>query len=335
MPLRAAAFAALILFGGATAAGPFQALVIVGDSLSETGNAFAASAGAFPVSPPNAAGRFSNGPVWVEVLAGQLGLPAPTPSLTGGSNFAFGGATTDSRVISGIGDIGMASQVQQIGLSSDVTSILGDALTVVWGGPNDLFLSEGTGYDADPQDSVNNLVARISTLIGLGAEAFLLPNLPPLGQTPKFLGGSDETTADAFATGFDTAYRAEVATLAAANPDRDFYYFDVFSIIEDVLADPVAYGFANVTDPALVGLTPVANPNEYLYWDDVHPTQSAHAQLGVMAAALVPVPVPPVLLLFMAGFSILLVMSRRAGVGDLDAPLGMRNAALRDKPTSP
>src|SRR3954468_5021943 len=61
-------------------ASAFEHLVVFGDSLSDTGNA----------------GRFSNGPVWVEYLADRLGLTL-SPSQRGGSNFAVGGARLDSR----------------------------------------------------------------------------------------------------------------------------------------------------------------------------------------------------------------------------------------------
>ena len=53
----------------------FSALVVLGDSLSDNGNA----------------GRFSNGPVWVEHLAEALGLEL-RPSRLGGTNHAVGGA---------------------------------------------------------------------------------------------------------------------------------------------------------------------------------------------------------------------------------------------------
>src|SRR3954447_10512298 len=59
----------------ARSAPAFEHLVVFGDSLSDTGNA----------------GRFSNGPVWVEYLADRLGLKL-SPSQRGGSNFAGRGA---------------------------------------------------------------------------------------------------------------------------------------------------------------------------------------------------------------------------------------------------
>ena len=58
----------------------FDHMVVFGDSLSDTGNA----------------GRFSNGPVWVEQLAASLNI-ALEPSLMGGTNFAIGGAKLDAH----------------------------------------------------------------------------------------------------------------------------------------------------------------------------------------------------------------------------------------------
>ena len=66
-----------------------------GDSLSDVGNVYLATNGIEPASP-YVDGQFSNGPVWVQDLAARLGLPALTPSLAGGSDYAFGGATTGS-----------------------------------------------------------------------------------------------------------------------------------------------------------------------------------------------------------------------------------------------
>src|SRR4051794_25936876 len=78
-------------------AGQFTQIVAFGDSLTDTGNLYAVTqtspSGPFPPSPYYE-GRFSNGPVWVEWLALQLGVPAPRPFVTGGTNYAFGGAET-------------------------------------------------------------------------------------------------------------------------------------------------------------------------------------------------------------------------------------------------
>ena len=67
-------------------------MVAFGASHVDTGNVYALAN--MPPSPPSYAGRLSNGPVYVEYSAERLGLAAPTPSVLGGANYAFAGATT-------------------------------------------------------------------------------------------------------------------------------------------------------------------------------------------------------------------------------------------------
>ena len=58
---------------------------------SDSGNIYATTSGSLPPSP-YFSGRFSNGPTYAEDLAGRYGFAA-APSLLGGTNHAFGGAT--------------------------------------------------------------------------------------------------------------------------------------------------------------------------------------------------------------------------------------------------
>ena len=78
---------------GAASAQSYNRLVVFGDSLSDNGNLLAATQGMAPPLPPSASpnrtydtGRFSNGPVAVEHLAAQLGVPL--------LDLAWGGALT-------------------------------------------------------------------------------------------------------------------------------------------------------------------------------------------------------------------------------------------------
>lgn len=80
--IRATAAAAL-MFAAAIAAHAgspkFDALVVFGDSYCDVGNLFLATGGAEPVAPYYN-GRFSNGPIWLDHVAGFLGVPLQ-PSL--------------------------------------------------------------------------------------------------------------------------------------------------------------------------------------------------------------------------------------------------------------
>src|SRR5262245_13726292 len=102
-------------------AGSFSKVFVFGDSLSDTGNAFLATGKTIPQSPPYYQGRFSNGPVWVEML----GYSAK-PFLAGGTNFAFGSATTQDLLL-------------QVGIFSVSRFFHADprALYVVWSGTTD------------------------------------------------------------------------------------------------------------------------------------------------------------------------------------------------------
>ena len=88
----------LTLVVSSQAASLYTSLYAFGDSLTDSGNVFLATGGTQPANPLNFPGRFGNGPTWAEKLAtDHLGLPAITTSLTGGTNYAWGGAWTGSR----------------------------------------------------------------------------------------------------------------------------------------------------------------------------------------------------------------------------------------------
>ena len=55
--------------------------------------------------------------------------------------------------------------------------------------------------------------------------------------------------------------------------------FDTYKILRDVRNNPEAFGLTNVTDACLVlsSATVCADPDKYLFWDDVHPTTAGQA----------------------------------------------------------
>ncbi|MBY0432097.1 MAG: hypothetical protein K2Q10_12920, partial [Rhodospirillales bacterium] len=132
----------------ATQAAEFDRVIVFGDSLSDVGNLYTATAGQQPLSPPYADGRFSNGPVWAEYL--RPGIRGSTAGITatGSLDYAFGGATTGSgQAIPGLLD--------QVGLfqadkAAGRTALGGRDAVVVWAGANDYFTVLPTLPSADP-----------------------------------------------------------------------------------------------------------------------------------------------------------------------------------------
>ena len=76
----------LSCFSATASAAAFSQFVVFGDSLSDNGNLFRMNGGIWPLTPPNYAGRFANGPVWPELMHVDLGITM--------DNRAVGGATS-------------------------------------------------------------------------------------------------------------------------------------------------------------------------------------------------------------------------------------------------
>ncbi len=68
---------------------------------------------------------------------------------------------------------------------------------------------------------------------------------------------------------------------------------NTYALLDTIVANPASYGFTNVTQPCLTGEvnyaggTPCADPNQYLFWDELHPTAAGHEILANEALALV------------------------------------------------
>jgi len=287
------ALVGLVLWTSSAAAGPFTDLVVFGDSLSDIGNLAQAPIINTP-GPYYWNGRFSNGPVYAESLATGLGLPALIRSTANGGDFAYGGAkTTGTTFPASLFVQDIDDQVSQF-LSARTGSA--SALYVVFAGANDLI-----GGQTNMSVPVGSLSTSINRLIATGARQFLVLNLPPLGDTPRYNGS--QTTRDQYnlrTQQYNSALAAMLVNVQSGNPAVIVYQFDVFALVNQALVNPAAFGLTNVTNPAAPSLDPgdtsyntnliVPNPNQYLFWDDLHPTAAVHAVLAQRALDLFRLP---------------------------------------------
>lgn len=274
--LMLAAAAMVVLFHGnpTHAESPFSKLYVFGDSLSDTGNVFLATggdAGGFPYYQ----GRFSNGPVWVEVLAEELGLAVPAASLLGGTNYAWAGAETGP----GLSFFGTWNVGMQIDSSVfDNGQFDGDELIVVAAGGNDLIWQSPFG----PGHIVENIKKHILDIVALGGKTILVATTP--------VNGKD-------ADKFNELLAQEIVKLQA-KLDITIIPFDMAGVYQEIRVHPSDYGLTNVSDPACPGCgigfpepdaidTLVPNPDEYFLWDQIHPTRVVHAITGKAAAEVV------------------------------------------------
>lgn len=320
-------------------------MVVFGDSLSDTGNTATDILGVFgtpanalalgpgagiplthlPFAPNYDNGRLTNGPptspasskqgVWVEQLAPKLGVPVPTNSLAGGSNFSYAGAETGAGTLYGGLVQNMGLQLQDFcGACASVSS---HNLYVLWGGSDDILDALTATPPTNPITAAitaaTNITSYINTLANAGATNFLWPNLPPLGEIPEALaaGPAAMAAANAAAQAFNAAWAADIGTLEAAHPGITIAGLDTFGLFNSIAANPAAYGLADIKDPAanfLNGNLNV-NPDLFLFWDLEHPTTVGH---GILAdAALAAIPEPATLALAGLGIATLVAVRRR------------------------
>jgi phospholipase/lecithinase/hemolysin len=274
-------------------AGPFSNLVVFGDSLSDVGNIASATFDIFP-GPYYFDDRFSNGPAWVEAFAEGLGLPPVTRSTAGGNNFAYGGARTSGT--GGLEGLFIRDVDEQVDQFLDTRIADANALFVVMAGANDLIA--GQTNIAIP---VNNLADDLERLAGAGARRFLVGNLPLLGHTPRFNGNPSALAQyNARSVSFNAALDTMLDSLIAANPSLTVHRLDVEDLFSQAIENPALFGLTNVLQAAAPGLQPgedsydtaliADNADEYLFWDDLHPTATVHAHLAEHALALFALP---------------------------------------------
>lgn len=277
------ALVSVLLASGAAIADPFGSVVVYGDSLSDNGNLYALSGGTVPGSPYYM-GRRSNGPVAVEYLASDLGAPL--------HDFAYIGATTgvgnygDGGTPSTRGALGLPGMKTEYGATASLVPgfVSQNSLFVVWGGANDFLALPTTNPNTIITDAVANLVDIISGLQASGATHILVPGLPDLGLTPYFqsLGAQTAAAATAESNMFNQML---IASLPAGTS-----YFDTASLVDNIVGNPSAYGFSNVTDACYDGTTECSDPSQYLFFDSFHPTTQADQLLAQHFIAAVPEP---------------------------------------------
>ncbi|MFN7432375.1 MAG: SGNH/GDSL hydrolase family protein, partial [Betaproteobacteria bacterium] len=160
----------------------FSTTVVFGASLTDTGNVCPAAANC-PPSPPYASGRYSDGTLFIETVAGRYGA-ALVPSLRGGNNFAYAGARTGA--IPGLttqsATPSMVQQVDQfltrqasLGTLSNRALFVVDATTF---GNNiaTVLNTPGLNGTAVVTQGVTDIVTLITRLYSAGARHILVVN---------------------------------------------------------------------------------------------------------------------------------------------------------------
>ncbi len=216
-------------------------------------------------------------------MATDLGL-APNQQI----NYAFNGATTgrDNTLIPG--KQGLPGLQQQIdGFKTSNPTADPKALYIVWAGANDYL----GGVVTEPYTPIKNLSKAVYSLARYGAKNIMVVNLPNLGELPITRNDLQTSSRLNTLTKLHNLGLSASLDFLSQKTDTKIILLDVNSLFHQAIASPTAFGFTNVTDSCLAVIC--TNPNQYLFWDNIHPTTVAHAKLGELAfSALESKPVP-------------------------------------------
>ena len=253
----------------------YDSLYVFGDSYCDVGNIFVATGGAEPAAPYYT-GRFSNGPIWLDHVAGFLGVPLKA-SLLGGTDFAFGGAwVTVPQPIPG-GFIPTVPQQVELYLSQHGGKADPKALYILEGGGNDILGTASGSPQALGFQIALGIADSERLLRQAGARHFMIPNLFNVGLLPAAAGNV------AFATAASTATNKAVDGLLEFEesvPGVHILRMDVFSLLNSIETDPTHFGFTDITDPCITTVV-CADPDHTFFWDTHHPTEFGHAFFAV------------------------------------------------------
>ncbi|KTD15967.1 phospholipase/lecithinase/hemolysin, lysophospholipase A, glycerophospholipid-cholesterol acyltransferase [Legionella lansingensis] len=165
---------------------------------------------------------------------------------------------------------------------------------------------------------LDGLTSGVHKLIKAGARHVVIFGLPNIGETPKYVHTTDKPVLTAALQQHNERLQKRVEEWRQASPEVDFLYIDMQQYLQKALLDPQKYGFSNITDACIDVKFPMfhafANspfarnyvlqyaqvlqyrdgqfgPNEknyhvcdtpenYLFWDEIHPSTRAHQYLA-------------------------------------------------------
>jgi outer membrane lipase/esterase len=274
--LLPALLVSLFAAAGNAGAAQFSNVYVFGDSLSDAGYYRPVlSALGLPSSVVSQMGRFTTnpGPVWSELIAQYYGV-TPAPSNAGGTIYAQGGA----RVV-GTPGVNTPTGFLERPISAQITENLAaqggaadpNALYAVFGMGNDFFfqnaaLRAGAITPAQFQQNILALspaeVQQVGRLFQAGARHVMV------------LGPFDVTITPEVAA-LDPQTRAGLAQLSAgvnttlwigfASAGLRVIPVDLFSLMNEIRANPSAFGFTNITSGACGPFPPFTTTSEAFF----------------------------------------------------------------------
>lgn len=294
-------------------------IVFFGDSLTDNGNLYRHTMKVIPKSPPYFEGRFTNGLTWAEEFALNYATKYQIYAV-GGATAVFHRPTTKF-----VAPTTLTLEIYKY-LFDSLMQNRGDNLYVIWIGDNDYMYYQDMDPELGTNDVIEGIVSAIKTLTNYGARHFLVLNLMDSTKTPYIQKNGDAATLKKLIMIHNKKLNHAMANLQNAMPQIQINLLDTFDYYNDILIDPQKYneqyhlyiadtstacwqgGFTfsssqvpeeiNSFSPEInytyqlgesykAGNVPCENPNQHIFWDEIHPTAVVHYLISRAAINLV------------------------------------------------
>ena len=248
-------------------------IVAFGDSYADQDNALQLGLIPAPLLPLYPTGRFTGGTNYVDTLSELLDAPVV--------NFAIGGARANPDFLFEVSSF--AAGGGGVAFPTVTPSFEeGDLLTVSIGG------NDARAFGSTPGATVAGAPAAAAPAIAattLGLDTLVAAGAPTIsflaGDTGQLPEVAANPTAAALRTAFSTAFNTGVQDVLAgyAADGVMVHYLDLTLLLEQVQADPGAYGLTAITCPAFPDPTCLINAGQgFLFYGDLlHPTSQGSA----------------------------------------------------------
>ena len=235
--------------------------------------------------------RYSNGRVWVEVLAQRQGL---TPYPTNNWSYFFNSSTT------------MMANVSSFQAPSGVN--MSNILFVIWVNCADLWFPatySGTimnqWTNAINQSQTNHYKAA-TNLYARGARTLIMPNAVDISTIPEFNNSVNANFIHQRCLDYNVAFSNTLNRIRASCPNLMLYEPDFFTLLTNMLAYAANYGLTNtLCDGVSIDAIdaaycdsytyPIAVTNgygtNYIFWNIDNPTAMVHAWMANLTQQLI------------------------------------------------
>src|ERR1035438_2118438 len=256
----------------------FTALYVFGDALSTTTDN--PSTGSYYYGQ-----RYSNGRVWVEVLAQRQGLPYDS-----NKNWSYFGNT-------------ITSLVANVSSFSIAPSAASNALFVIWVNDADLYYpaADSSTIMAQWTSAINqaqtNHYKAVTNLYAKGARTLIMPNAVDISTIPYFHADDNANFIHLRCLDYNVAFTNTLNRIRASCPNLTIYSPDFFTLLTNMLAHPANYGVINALGANGLSIDVIASDlsdkttngpgTNYIFWDAKDPTAKVHAWMGNLAQQLI------------------------------------------------